>query len=58
MQQVEGFGDTYMPAVQAPSFGASGAIFCKPRSLGGCHSNLTWWADRSSAVRIFFYNWL
>ncbi len=22
MQQVEGFGDTYMPAVQAPSFGA------------------------------------
>jgi len=33
MQQVEGFGDTYMPAVQAPSFGASERFFVSPGHL-------------------------
>ncbi|MCG7814563.1 penicillin acylase family protein, partial [Alteromonas sp. MCA-1] len=33
MQQVEGFGDTYMPAVQAPSFGASERLFVSPGHL-------------------------
>jgi penicillin amidase len=33
MQQVEGFGDTYMPAVQAPSFGASERLFVSPGYL-------------------------
>ena len=33
MQLVEGFGDTYMPAVQAPSFGASERFFVSPGHL-------------------------
>ncbi|TKB04175.1 penicillin acylase family protein [Alteromonas portus] len=33
MQQVEGFGDTYMPAVQTPSFGASERFFVSPGHL-------------------------
>ena len=33
MQQVQGFGDTYMPAVQAPSFGASERFFVSPGHL-------------------------
>jgi penicillin amidase len=33
MQHVEGFGDTYMPAVQAPSFGASERFFVSPGHL-------------------------
>ena len=33
MQQVEGFGDTYMPAVQAPKFGASERFFVSPGHL-------------------------
>ena len=33
MRQVEGFGDTYMPAVQAPSFGASERFFVSPGHL-------------------------
>ena len=33
MQEVEGFGDTYMPAVQAPSFGASERFFVSPGHL-------------------------
>ena len=33
MQQVEGFGDTYIPAVQAPSFGASERLFVSPGHL-------------------------
>ena len=33
MQQVEGFGDTFMPAVQAPSFGASERFFVSPGHL-------------------------
>ncbi|GFD94308.1 penicillin acylase [Alteromonas sp. KUL156] len=33
MKQVEGFGDTYMPAVQAPSFGASERLFVSPGHL-------------------------
>ena len=33
MEKVEGFGDTYMPAVQAPSFGASERFFVSPGHL-------------------------
>ena len=33
MQQVEGFGDTYMPAVQATNFGASERLFVSPGHL-------------------------
>ena len=33
MQTVEGFGDTYMPAVQAPNFGASQRLFVSPGHL-------------------------
>ena len=33
MEKVDGFGDTYMPAVQAPSFGASERFFVSPGHL-------------------------
>ncbi len=33
MAKVKGFGDTYMPAVQAPSFGASERFFVSPGHL-------------------------
>ena len=33
MARVEGFGDTYMPAVQAPEFGASQRLFVSPGHL-------------------------
>ncbi|WP_394220673.1 penicillin acylase family protein [Alteromonas gracilis] len=33
MQQVEGFGDTYMPAVQSTGFGASQRLFVSPGHL-------------------------
>lgn len=33
MARVEGFGDTYMPAVQAPEFGASQRFFVSPGHL-------------------------
>ena len=33
MRQVEGFGDTYMPSVQARSFGASQRLFVSPGHL-------------------------
>jgi len=33
MRTVDGFGDTYMPAVQAPKFGASQRFFARPGKL-------------------------
>lgn len=33
MDDVEGFGDTYMPSVQAPGFGASERFFVSPGHL-------------------------